>query len=262
VSRGVRLHPDKALGRLVAGVQPLRLLLFHGSRARGDAHAVGLGLRLLADAGFDPGDLTARLAEHLHADRIDLVDLDRAGALLRFRAARDGFVVAERAPGEFERFWLAAVDTWCDLAPVLKPAYRRPGRGLPVSPLDEAVLAERAAALERHLTRVGERLPASDADFRGSTDAADAVILHLWQATQIVIDLAVSACVARAIGTPQTYADAFRRLERAGVIERELADRLVRAAGFCNVVAHAFETLDMARVHRAASTGPADLARS
>jgi uncharacterized protein YutE (UPF0331/DUF86 family) len=33
----------------------------------------------------------------------------------------------------------------------------------------------------------------------------------------------------------------------------------VRAAGFRNVVVHAYATLDMARVHDAATHGPADL---
>jgi uncharacterized protein YutE (UPF0331/DUF86 family) len=128
-----------------------------------------------------------------------------------------------------------------------------------VSPLDRAVLAERATAMRRHLSRVAERLPASPDKFAASTDASDAVILHLWQATQIAIDLAVSACVAHGAGTPQSYADAFRRLQAAGLIDEALADRLVRAAGFRNVVAHAYENLDMARVHRAAVSGPADL---
>ena len=128
-----------------------------------------------------------------------------------------------------------------------------------MSPLDRAVLAERTTALERHLARVAERLPASPDTFEASTDASDAVILHLWQATQIVIDLAVAAAVATGVGTPQSYADAFRRLEHAGVIDAGLAGRLVRAAGFRNVVAHAYDQLDMARVHHAARTGPADL---
>lgn len=52
---------------------------------------------------------------------------------------------------------------------------------------------------------------------------------------------------------------AFRRLEKDGLIDTALADRLVRAAGFRNLVAHAYESLDMARVHEAARTGPADL---
>lgn len=125
--------------------------------------------------------------------------------------------------------------------------------------LDRDILAERAMAVERHLARVGERLPADATDFRPATDASDAVILHLWQATQIVIDLAMGACVSLNLGAPGTYAEAFRKLERAGVLDARLADVLVRAAGFRNVVAHAYDTLDMARVHTAARNGPADL---
>ena len=116
-------------------------------------------------------------------------------------------------------------------------------------------------AVERHLDRVADRLPASAGDFNPSTDASDAVVLHLWQATQIVIDLAMGACLALRLGTPRSYGDAFRRLENGGVIETDLADRLVRAAGFRNLVAHAYESLDMVRVHQAATTGPADLRR-
>ncbi len=116
-------------------------------------------------------------------------------------------------------------------------------------------------AVERHLDRVADRLPASPDDFRPSTDASDAVVLHLWQATQIVIDLAMGACLALRLGTPRSYGDAFRRLENGEVIQTPLADRLVRAAGFRNLVAHAYESLDMARVHEAATTGPADLRR-
>ena len=66
-----------------------------------------------------------------------------------------------------------------------------------MSTLDGAVLAERAMAVERHLQRVASRLPASASELTPSTDASDAVVLHLWQATQMVIDLAMSACVWR-----------------------------------------------------------------
>ena len=128
-----------------------------------------------------------------------------------------------------------------------------------MSPIDRAVLAERALALERHLARVAEKLPEDAAALVASSDASDAVVLHLWQATQLVIDLAVSVCVARGAGTPQSYADAFRRLQAAGLIDGALADRLVRAAGFRNLVAHAYDRLDMTRVYQAARTGPADL---
>ena len=102
----------------------LSLLLLHGSRARDSARPDSdWDLAYLSDDSFDPDRLLADLAIALNADRIDLADLSRAGALLRYRAAADGIVIHERKPGTFESFWLQAVDTWCDLAPVLLPAY-------------------------------------------------------------------------------------------------------------------------------------------
>lgn len=128
-----------------------------------------------------------------------------------------------------------------------------------MSELDREVLAERAMAIERHLHRVADRLPQNAADLLPATDASDAVILHLWQAVQIAIDLGLAACLRFDLGAPPTYADAFRRLQTAGIIDGTLADRLARAAGFRDVVAHVYDTLDMTRVHRAATEGPDDL---
>ena len=88
-----------------------------------------------------------------------------------------------------------------------------------MSVLDPAVLAERTMAVERHLARAADRLPSSSADLHPATDASDAVVLHLWQATQIVIDVAMGACLALRLGTPGSYADAFRRLQNSGIIE-------------------------------------------
>ena len=122
-----------------------------------------------------------------------------------------------------------------------------------------AILAEKVAAVGRHLKRVEECLPATAEQLRPMTDASDSVILHLWQAVQIVIDLAVSTCVRLGHGSPASYGDAFRKLASAGVIDSALADRLTRAAGFRNVVAHAYEAIDMIRVFQAATQGPSDL---
>jgi len=125
--------------------------------------------------------------------------------------------------------------------------------------LDRTVLAAKATAIERHLARVAERLPATSDQLEPATDASDAVVLHLWQAVQMTADVALAACFHLNLETPAGYGDALRPLAAAGVVEASLAERLARAAGFRNVVAHAYESLDMARVHRAASEGPADL---
>ena len=125
--------------------------------------------------------------------------------------------------------------------------------------LDAAILAERAARVRRHLRRVADRLPAEPAQLRPMSDATDAVVLHLWQATQLVIDAAVSACVGLGLGSPPSYSDAFRRLAEHGVIDHALAKRLPRAAGFRNVVVHAYAETDLARLHQMATEGPDDL---
>jgi len=125
--------------------------------------------------------------------------------------------------------------------------------------LDRPVLAERAATVERHLARVAARLPQDPGGLVAASDASDAVILHLWQAVQIVIDLGLSACLHFNLGTPESYGDAFRRLADAGLLDSGLAQRLTQAAGFRNLVAHAYEALDMARIHQTAVQGPADL---
>lgn len=128
-----------------------------------------------------------------------------------------------------------------------------------MSLFDEDVLAERVARLQRHLDRVAARLPPEPEALLPATDASDAVMLHLWQAVQLVIDLGIAACVKLGLGPPPTYADAFRRLADNGYLDAALADRLTRACGFRNLVAHAYDNLDLRRVHDAARRGPADL---
>lgn len=68
-------------------------------------------------------------------------------------------------------------------------------------------------------------LPEDPAELRPDTAATDTVILH----------------------------------PDAQVIPRDLADQLARAAGFRNLVVHAYGRLDLQRVHATAVAGPADL---
>jgi predicted nucleotidyltransferase len=102
----------------------LRLLVLHGSRARGDAREDSdWDFAYLAAPGFDPSSLYADLAPALGTDRIDLADLATAGGLIRYRVARDGIVSFEAPAGIFDKFWFDAVSFWCDAAPVLRAGY-------------------------------------------------------------------------------------------------------------------------------------------
>jgi predicted nucleotidyltransferase len=83
-----------ALSRLAG----LRLLVLHGSRSRGEGHE-------RSDWDFD---------------RVDLSDLERAGAVLRYRVAADGRAVYERSEGEFDDFRYEAILFWLDAGHVIR----------------------------------------------------------------------------------------------------------------------------------------------
>jgi predicted nucleotidyltransferase len=102
----------------------LSLIVLFGSRARGDAHpASDWDIAYSTTQPVDALTLRASLVDALGSDRIDLVDLDRASALLRFRVAGEGIPLLAHPQGAFERFWLDAVRLWCDIEPVVRAGY-------------------------------------------------------------------------------------------------------------------------------------------
>jgi predicted nucleotidyltransferase len=113
-----------SLERAASAHAGLNLLLLHGSRARGDAHAQSdWDFGYVADDRLDPEALRADLVRALGSEHVDLVDLDRASAQLRFRAARDGRVVYSLDSRQYPRFWHKAVTFWCEAGPVLRRGY-------------------------------------------------------------------------------------------------------------------------------------------
>jgi predicted nucleotidyltransferase len=102
----------------------LDLLVLHGSRARDEAHAQSdWDFAYRASGSLDELALRAWLVDRLRTDELDLLNLDRAGGLVRYRAARDGKIVLERQPGSFEDFKLQAIGFWLDAAPAIRAGY-------------------------------------------------------------------------------------------------------------------------------------------
>ena len=123
------VHPHSPLPELEAEAlrrhfPRLRLLVLHGSRAGMEAHPESdWDFAYLADPELDQLELRAAIATALRTDDVDLVDLRRAGGLLRYRVARDGKVVLERDAGEFDTFSIDAIRFWLDAAPAIRSGY-------------------------------------------------------------------------------------------------------------------------------------------
>lgn len=121
-------HPEPpvlaSLSQRVNDIRGLELLLLFGSRARGTgAVSADWDFGYIGNASMDVDALLAALVEGTGSDRVDLVDLTRAGGLLRHRAAQDGCAIFEVRHGAADLFRLEATRFWCDVAPVLERAY-------------------------------------------------------------------------------------------------------------------------------------------
>jgi hypothetical protein len=113
------------LGDVAATIPDLELLVLFGStgtdrhRARSD---VDLAIRCTGPADLDA--LHLALAPRAGTDRLDLVDLRRAGPLLAFEVARSGRLLFERRAGAFREFQSLASRRYCDTAK-LRAAQKR-----------------------------------------------------------------------------------------------------------------------------------------
>jgi predicted nucleotidyltransferase len=103
------------LGDLSGLMPDLQLLVLFGSAVRGRARAasdVDFAVRCDGPADFDA--LYLAIAHRLRTDRIDLVDLGRAGPLVAFEVARKGSLLFERDPGAFRQFQSLAARRYGD----------------------------------------------------------------------------------------------------------------------------------------------------
>lgn len=127
------------------------------------------------------------------------------------------------------------------------------------APLDAAVIDAKLRELSRRLRRIEAKQPASLKQLAADEDLQDILSRNLELAIQTCIDIAFHLCGAHGV-VPATAAEAFAQLARRGLIERSLAQRLQRAVGFRNVLAHEYTEVDWKIVMRVIRTDTRDLA--
>jgi uncharacterized protein YutE (UPF0331/DUF86 family) len=85
----------------------------------------------------------------------------------------------------------------------------------------------------------------SDVAFEQDHLKQDAIAVNLQRAAEQVIDLANHVIKKKKLGLPKESRESFDMLADAGVIPRELADKLKGMVGFRNILVHQYEDLDL-----------------
>jgi uncharacterized protein YutE (UPF0331/DUF86 family) len=105
------------------------------------------------------------------------------------------------------------------------------------------VLLDALSDLRRYRLHVTKEALVTDRDTQHMVSHA------LYVAAQAAIDLALHALADAEAHAAPTYQDAFRGLAGAGRLDRALAERLAGWAGFRNVLAHHYASVDYELVH-------------
>lgn len=125
---------------------------------------------------------------------------------------------------------------------------------MPIQPDD--VLFNKAAMIERSIRRIKEEYRAATAlnDFTH----VDAMTLNIERACQAAIDMAMHLAAKRHLGIPQSSAESFDLLAKAGLISAELCKAMRGMTGFRNVAVHPYEELDLQVLRHIAAGGYRD----
>ena len=115
----------------------------------------------------------------------------------------------------------------------------------------------KAGIIERCIRRMREEYTA-DPEL-GNYTHLDALILNIERACQAAIDLAIHIVASDHLGIPQSSAEAFTLLSKAGRIDATLAQRLSKMTGFRNIAIHQYQDIDPGIIHYIMQEGWKDL---
>lgn len=104
------------------------------------------------------------------------------------------------------------------------------------------------------LNKLKEISRASKSEFLVDWKLQGSAAWYLYIAVQGCIDLAAKLIAAKALKTPESYADTFYILAEAGILNSNEAENFVKMAKFRNVLAHAYARIDLELVYEILQT--------
>jgi uncharacterized protein YutE (UPF0331/DUF86 family) len=109
--------------------------------------------------------------------------------------------------------------------------------------MQDDILLNKAAELNRCLSRIREEYFGHEAEFETELRRQDSVVLNMTRACETSIDLANHVVKIRQLGIPQTSRESFDLLRLAGILSENLSQQMKNMVGFRNIAIHSYARL-------------------
>ena len=125
--------------------------------------------------------------------------------------------------------------------------------------VDKDLVLAKAGSVKRHIDRIKAKSVADMAIFLRDLDRQESVAFNMHLAIQNCMDIAAHVISDGGLGVPDSAGDMFFLLHENGYLSADLAERMVKAVGFRNLLVHEYEKIDLQRLHQAAEKNVDDL---
>ena len=125
--------------------------------------------------------------------------------------------------------------------------------------VDRDLILAKASSVKSHLQRVDDKIPKCFEEFNNNQDNQDIILFNLQMAIQNCIDIAAHIISEEGYGVPGSTNDMFYLLEENSYISQEIAEKMVQAVGFRNLIVHEYGKIDLKLVFRTIQSDLNDL---
>jgi uncharacterized protein YutE (UPF0331/DUF86 family) len=125
--------------------------------------------------------------------------------------------------------------------------------------VDRNILLAKATAVKKHIGRIAEKRDTDIDVFLNDIDRQESILFNMQMAIQNCIDMAAHIISDEGFGVPGSANEMFYLLEENGYINQVLAEKMVKAVGFRNLVVHEYGKIDLKQVFQFAQKDVHDL---
>ena len=107
------------------------------------------------------------------------------------------------------------------------------------------VLLNKAAIIERCVTRAREEYAKGADTFASDLTRQDAAVLNIQRACEAALDMGHHVIRKQKLGLPQSSRDVFTLLASAGLLPESLSFDMKKMVGFRNIAVHEYQALQL-----------------